>query len=86
MSKYNLSELSPEDMDKENVKLAASGVVYKERYNMPVVAELVEREQPEHLRAYFRECLAQYRANSHKIGRDEEYVRKQLEGGDSKKQ
>jgi DNA polymerase-3 subunit theta len=28
---------------------------------MPVIAELVEREQPEHLRTYFRERLAYYR-------------------------
>ena len=35
--------------------LAAAGVAFKERYNMPVVAEVVEREQPEHLRDWFRE-------------------------------
>ncbi|HDX2327103.1 TPA: hypothetical protein RVE04_002685 [Escherichia coli] len=28
----------------------ASGVAYKELMNMPVVAEVVAREQPEHLR------------------------------------
>lgn len=57
----NLATLSQEEMDKVNVDLAASGVSYKERYNMPVVAELVEREQPAHLRDYFRERLAYYR-------------------------
>ncbi|EBP7133088.1 hydroxyacid-oxoacid transhydrogenase, partial [Salmonella enterica] len=30
-----------------------SGVAFKERLAMPVVAELVAREQPEHLREYF---------------------------------
>lgn len=38
-----------------NIDLAASGVAYKERMNMPVVAEVVAREQPEHLREYFME-------------------------------
>ncbi|WP_230200509.1 DNA polymerase III subunit theta, partial [Serratia marcescens] len=44
---YNLAELSKEEMDRVNVDLAASGVAYKERYNMPVIPEVVEREQPE---------------------------------------
>ena len=50
---YNLAELSKEEMDRVNVDLAASGVAYKERYNMPVIPEVVEREQPEALRDYF---------------------------------
>ena len=53
----NLAKLSQEEMDKVNVDLAAAGVAFKERYNMPVVADLVEREQPEHLRGWFRERL-----------------------------
>ncbi|HEY0208639.1 DNA polymerase III subunit theta [Acerihabitans sp.] len=61
---YNLAKLGSEAMDKINVDLAASGVAFKERYNMPVVAEHVEREQPEHLRAYFRERVAIYRQAS----------------------
>lgn len=36
-----------------NVDLAASGVAFKERYNMPVIPEMVAREQPEALREYF---------------------------------
>lgn len=32
--------------------LVASGVAYKERLKQPVVAEVVAREQPEHLREY----------------------------------
>lgn len=58
---YNLANLDKEDMDKVNVDLAASGVAYKERMNQPVIAEQVEREQPEHLRDYFRERVAHYR-------------------------
>ncbi len=66
---YNLAELSKEEMDKVNVDLAASGVAYKERYNMPVIPEVVEREQPEPLRDYFRERVAHYRAESHRFSR-----------------
>lgn len=38
---FNLANLSKEDMDKVNVDLAAGGVAFKERYNMPVIPELV---------------------------------------------
>lgn len=51
----NLAKISQDEMDKVNVDLAAAGVAFKERYNMPVVADLVEREQPAHLRDWFRE-------------------------------
>lgn len=56
----NLAELTQEEKDKINVDLAASGVAYKERLNMPVVVSEVERQQPAHLRAYFNERLAFY--------------------------
>ncbi len=49
----NLANLPQEEKDKINVDLAASGVAYKERLNMPVVASEVERQQPAHLREYF---------------------------------
>lgn len=42
----NLANLPQEEKDKINVDLAASGVAYKERLNMPVVASEVERQQP----------------------------------------
>lgn len=61
---YNLGNLPKDEMDKVNVDLAASGVAYKERMNQPVIAEQVEREQPEHLREYFRERVAHYRGVS----------------------
>lgn len=67
--KSNLAEISKEEMDKINVDLVASAVAFKERYNMPVVAEIVERGQAAHLRDYFRERVAFYRAESHKYSR-----------------
>lgn len=45
----NLANLSQEEKDKINVDLAASGVAYKERLNMPIVASEVEQQQPAHL-------------------------------------
>lgn len=45
-SVMNLANLTQEEKDKINVDLAASGVAYKERLNMPVVASEVERQQP----------------------------------------
>ncbi|MGP2846094.1 DNA polymerase III subunit theta [Serratia nematodiphila] len=64
---YNLGNLPKEEMDKVNVDLAASGVAYKERMNMPIVPAQVEAEQPEHLRELFRERLQHYRSQSHKF-------------------
>lgn len=64
MSKHNIAAKSSEEQDKVSVDLAASGVAYKERLNMPVVAEVVAREQPEHLREYFMERVRYYREQS----------------------
>ena len=69
MSKWNIAAKSQEEQDKVNVDLAASGVAYKERMNMPVVAEMVAREQPEHLREYFMERVRHYREQSIQIPR-----------------
>ncbi|MCB3484805.1 DNA polymerase III subunit theta [Klebsiella variicola] len=55
---------SKDEQDKVNVDLGASGVAYKERLNMPVVAEVVAIEQPEHLRDYFMERVRYYREKS----------------------
>ena len=66
---HNLAELTAEEMDKVNVDLVASGIAFKERYNMPVIPDMVEREQPEHLRAYFRERLGFYRQLSLQFSR-----------------
>ncbi|HAT1663535.1 TPA: DNA polymerase III subunit theta [Raoultella ornithinolytica] len=64
MSKWNIAAKAKEEQDKVNVDLAASGVAYKERMNMPVVVEMVAREQPEHLREYFMERVRHYREQS----------------------
>lgn len=64
MSEFNIASKSQEERDKVNFDLAASGVAYKERLNMPVIAEVVMREQPEHLRDYFLERLKFYREKS----------------------
>lgn len=65
----NLAQLPQIEMDKVNVDLAAAAVAYKERYNMPVIAEVVEREQPAHLRDWFRERLIAHRLASVSLGR-----------------
>lgn len=64
MSDWNIAAKPQEERDKVNVDLAASGVAYKERLNMPVIAEVVMREQPEHLRDYFLDRLRHYREQS----------------------
>ena len=65
----NLATLPQDEMDKGNVDLAAASVAFKERYNMPIVAEVVEREQPEHLRNWFRERLIAHRLASVNLSR-----------------
>ncbi|CAQ88755.1 DNA polymerase III, theta subunit (modular protein) [Escherichia fergusonii ATCC 35469] len=69
LMKINLAQLDQVEMDKVNVDLAAAGVAFKERYNMPVIAEAVEREQPEHLRSWFRERLIAHRLASVSLSR-----------------
>ncbi|CEJ64103.1 MULTISPECIES: DNA polymerase III subunit theta [Citrobacter] len=64
MSDFNIAAKPQEDRDKVNVDLTASGVAYKERLNMPVIAEQVARDQPEHLREYFMERVRYYREQS----------------------
>lgn len=64
---YNLGNLPKDEMDKVNVDLALSGVAYKERMNQPVIADQVERVQPEHLRGYIRERVAHYRDVSKRL-------------------
>lgn len=66
---HNLALLSKNEKDKVNIYLYASGVAFKERYNIATLPEAVEREQPEHLRAYFRERLMHYRQLSQRFAR-----------------
>ena len=65
----NLAKLDQTEMDKVNVELAAEGGAFKARYNMTVIAEAVEREQPEHLRSWFRERLIAHRLASVNLSR-----------------
>ncbi|EME9612059.1 DNA polymerase III subunit theta [Salmonella enterica] len=75
---------SKEKQDEVAIDLVASGVAFKERLAMPVVAELVAREQPEHLREYFWERLEHYRQvcaqlpdkNAPEYARNEDDVKK----------
>lgn len=85
MSDFNIAAKSKDEQDKVNVDLAASGVAYKERLNIPVIAEQVAREQPEHLREYFMERVRYYREQSIKLPRasDPEYL-KMAEQGEKK--
>ncbi|MFC6377533.1 DNA polymerase III subunit theta [Tatumella terrea] len=64
---FNISANPEEQREKINVDLAASGVTYKERMNMPVVAVQVEEQQPEALWEYFRKRLAMYRQEAMKL-------------------
>ncbi|MEB6698104.1 DNA polymerase III subunit theta [Escherichia coli] len=68
-SSWNIAAKSKDEQDKVNVDLAASGVAYKERLNMPVVAEVMARQQPEHLRDYFMERVRYYREQSIQLPR-----------------
>ncbi|HDH1304602.1 TPA: DNA polymerase III subunit theta [Klebsiella quasipneumoniae subsp. similipneumoniae] len=76
MSQWNIASKTKDEQDKVNVDLAASGVAYKERMNMPIVAEVVAREQPEHLRDYFMERVRFYREQSIQLPRasDPRYI------------
>lgn len=76
MSDWNIAAKPKEEQDKVNVDLAASGVAYKERLNMPVIAEQVAREQPENLREYFMERVRYYREQSIQLPRaaDPRYI------------
>ncbi|WP_394541944.1 DNA polymerase III subunit theta [Pantoea sp. SGAir0418] len=64
---YNLAARSREERDRVNVDLAASGVAWKERMNLPVIPGEEERQQPEEMRGYFRKRLAFYRNEALKL-------------------
>ncbi len=66
---HNLAKLSKNEMDKINVDLAASGVAFRERYNIPVIPGTVEQSQPSHLREYFQQRLHHYRQQSRFLSR-----------------
>lgn len=66
---YNLADIPQDDKDKMAVDLSASGVAFKERYNMPVIPAQIEDQQPEHLREYFRERVKHYREVGKAMGK-----------------
>lgn len=76
-NEHNIAARSSEECDRVNIDLAASGVAYKERMNMPVLAAEVEQQQPEHYREYFRERLAFYRelSSQYPSGNDAVYAK-----------
>lgn len=86
MSKWNIASFSKDEQDKVSVDKAAAAVAWQERMNKPVVQELVEREQPEHLREYFRERLRVHRLNSQQLPRANapEYQKPEDGGSESK--
>ena len=69
MSQWNIASFSKEEQDKVAVDKVAAAVAWQERMNKPVMPELVEREQPEHLREYFHERLRVHRLNSQQLPR-----------------
>ncbi|KTG86179.1 DNA polymerase III subunit theta [Enterobacter hormaechei] len=81
MSDFNIASKSQEEHDKVNVDLVAAGVAYKERLNIPVIAEQVAREQPEQYRKYFIERLRYYRERSIALPKSNEPVYQKQEDG-----
>ena len=69
MSKWNIASFPKEEQDNVAVDKVAAAVAWQERMNKPVMPELVEREQPEHLRHDFRERLRVNRLNSQQLPR-----------------
>ena len=64
---YNLSSKEKSERVRVSVDLAAAGVAYKERLNMPVIPHEVELQQPAVLREYFRERVVHYRQQSQRL-------------------
>ena len=77
---HNIAARSKEERDRMNVDLAASGVAYKERMNLPSLAFEVEMQQPEALRPYFQERLKFSRVESNKYPRGTDPIYQKGEG------
>jgi len=77
---YNLAARSREERDKINVDLAAAGVAFKERMNLPVIAMEVEMQQAAELREYFKERLQHYRNVALQFPRGSDPVYQKEEG------
>lgn len=65
---FNLADLPPEGKEKITVDMAAGGVAFKERYGLTVSPVMIEQQQPEHPREYFRQRLVVHRATSKTLG------------------
>ncbi len=66
----NLAKISQDEMDKVNVDLAAAAALLLRSGTICLmVADLVEREQPAHLRDWFRERLIAHRLASVSLSR-----------------
>ncbi|MGC0947147.1 DNA polymerase III subunit theta [Pantoea agglomerans] len=78
---YNLASKEKSERERFSVDLAAAGVAYKERLNMPVLPHEVELQQPAALREYFRERVVHYRQQSQLLpkGTDAVYQREAKE-------
>ncbi|MER5009409.1 DNA polymerase III subunit theta [Morganella morganii] len=70
---HNIANLHQDEKDKINADLAASGIAYKERLGLPYDLYETEKQQPEHLREYFRERLVYYRELSKRFPQGYEY-------------
>ncbi|RQN03370.1 DNA polymerase III subunit theta [Pantoea ananatis] len=77
---HNIAAKSKEERNKVNVDLAASGVAYKERMNMPVIPMEVEMQQSEEFREYFRERLQHHRNAALQFPRGTDPVYQKEEG------
>lgn len=77
-AQWNIASFSKDEQDKVSVDKAAAAVAWQERMDQPVVPELAEREQPEHL----RERLRAHRQNSLQLPRANapEYMQPDGEG------
>lgn len=67
MSEFNIAAKSKDEQDKVAVHMVTFAAAFKERMNMPVVPEVVAREQPEHLREYYMEWVRHCRMLSIKL-------------------
>lgn len=64
---YNLASKEKSERERVNVDLAAAGVAYKGRLNIPVIPHEDELQQPTALREYFRERVVHYRQQSQQL-------------------
>lgn len=64
---HNLASKEKIQRERVRVDLAAAGVAYKERLNMPVIPHEVELQQPASLLEFFRKRVVHYRQQSQRL-------------------